>query len=80
MGVGQFCTNPGLVIALNSTDLDDFIKKAVSEFGDSEAATMLNPSIKRHLIQAFQNLFPQRKRKFLRMAKREVHVQDKHIC
>jgi NADP-dependent aldehyde dehydrogenase len=28
MGAGQFCTNPGLILALESDDLDTFIAAA----------------------------------------------------
>lgn len=46
MGVGQFCTNPGIVFLENTTILPDF-KQAVSKcFEEVEANTMLNSGIK----------------------------------
>jgi 2,5-dioxopentanoate dehydrogenase len=45
MGVGQFCTNPGLVIALAGPDLDAFRTAAVAALGAKGAGTMLTPGI-----------------------------------
>lgn len=45
LGVGQFCTNPGLVFALESPDLDDFITTAGKLFSETQPATMLNAKI-----------------------------------
>jgi NADP-dependent aldehyde dehydrogenase len=45
MGAGQFCTNPGLVIAIKSPELDDFIAAAAEGVKDSTSQTMLTPGI-----------------------------------
>lgn len=45
MGVGQFCTNPGLVIAMECEALDRFIAKARGTIPEKPAATMLTPGI-----------------------------------
>ena len=45
MGAGQFCTNPGLVLALDSPALDAFIVAAVEALGASPPTTMLSPGI-----------------------------------
>ena len=45
MGAGQFCTNPGLLIALDSPGLDSFVEAACAALGDSQAQTMLTPGI-----------------------------------
>ncbi|AWN16194.1 aldehyde dehydrogenase (NADP(+)) [Salinisphaera sp. LB1] len=45
MGAGQFCTNPGLVIALEGPGLDAFIGAAQAAIGRSDAQTMLTPGI-----------------------------------
>jgi NADP-dependent aldehyde dehydrogenase len=47
MGAGQFCTNPGLVLALEGPDLDRFIAAAVQALADMPASTMLTPGIHR---------------------------------
>jgi NADP-dependent aldehyde dehydrogenase len=45
MGVGQFCTNPGLVIALDSPDLQRFRQAAADALAKKGSATMLTPGI-----------------------------------
>ncbi|WP_303856893.1 aldehyde dehydrogenase (NADP(+)), partial [Salinicola salarius] len=45
MGAGQFCTNPGLVIAIEGPDLDAFIESASETLKASTAQTMLTPGI-----------------------------------
>ncbi|WP_085917305.1 aldehyde dehydrogenase (NADP(+)) [Halomonas sp. CSM-2] len=45
MGAGQFCTNPGLVIAIKSPELDDFIAAAAEGVKGSASQTMLTPGI-----------------------------------
>jgi len=50
MGAGQFCTNPGLVIAVEGPDLDTFVAAAQDALGLAPASTMLTPGI----FQAYQ--------------------------
>jgi NADP-dependent aldehyde dehydrogenase len=45
MGAGQFCTSPGLVIAVKGSELDAFIEAARGAVEASGAQTMLTPSI-----------------------------------
>jgi NADP-dependent aldehyde dehydrogenase len=45
MGAGQFCTNPGLILAIEGPGLDDFCAAAVAALEASAAATMLSGSI-----------------------------------
>ncbi|MGM0858842.1 MAG: aldehyde dehydrogenase (NADP(+)) [Pseudomonadota bacterium] len=45
MGAGQFCTNPGLVIAEKGDALDAFVKTAGDALKESAAQTMLTPGI-----------------------------------
>ncbi|WP_458526194.1 aldehyde dehydrogenase (NADP(+)) [Onishia taeanensis] len=45
MGAGQFCTNPGLVVAIKGPALDDFIGAARQAVEESAAQTMLTPGI-----------------------------------
>ncbi len=46
LGVGQFCTNPGLVFMNNDRGVAEFQKTAIECFKNSEANTMLNQGIK----------------------------------
>ena len=45
MGAGQFCTNPGLAIGIDSPELDAFIRAAEAGVVASPAATMLTSNI-----------------------------------
>ncbi|WP_035677623.1 aldehyde dehydrogenase (NADP(+)) [Azospirillum brasilense] len=45
MGAGQFCTNPGILLAVDGPDLDRFVASAVDALGGSAAPTMLTPGI-----------------------------------
>ncbi|MCY0389554.1 aldehyde dehydrogenase (NADP(+)) [Robbsia sp. Bb-Pol-6] len=45
LGAGQFCTNPGLVLAIDSPAVDAFIDAAATALAATPAATMLTPGI-----------------------------------
>lgn len=45
MGSGQFCTNPGLVLAVDGADLERFLESSVETLAAAPATTMLTPSI-----------------------------------
>lgn len=45
MGSGQFCTNPGLVLALDGPDLDAFLAEAGQAVETQAPQTMLTPGI-----------------------------------
>jgi NADP-dependent aldehyde dehydrogenase len=45
MGAGQFCTNPGIVLAQDGAPLGAFVDKVAESLGAAPAATMLTPGI-----------------------------------
>src|SRR5689334_5414028 len=45
MGSGQFCTNPGLVIAVDGPHLDAFVAAATAALEQAQATPMLTPAI-----------------------------------
>jgi alpha-ketoglutaric semialdehyde dehydrogenase len=45
MGAGQFCTNPGLVFAVDGPGLDAFLDAAMEALADCPATPMLTPGI-----------------------------------
>ncbi len=45
MGAGQFCTNPGLILALDSPELDAFVAEAGRLLSGTQPLTMLTPGI-----------------------------------
>jgi len=51
LGVGQFCTNPGLVIGIDGADLNRFIEKLGEEIKTIAPGNMLHPGIAKSFIQ-----------------------------
>jgi alpha-ketoglutaric semialdehyde dehydrogenase len=45
LGAGQFCTNPGLVLAVDGPDLETFLAAAKTALEAAPAGTMLTPGI-----------------------------------
>lgn len=56
MGAGQFCTNPGLVIAVDGPDLDAFVAAAADVMQGSAPQTMLSPSIHENFVKGVSAL------------------------
>ena len=59
MGAGQFCTNPGLVIAIEGDGLQRFIDSAQQALASSSPATMLTPGICRAYSEGVSTLAAQ---------------------
>ena len=45
LGVGQFCTNPGVVVATGTDSLDRFMRRMEDLIGNAQPGTMLYPAI-----------------------------------
>ena len=45
LGAGQFCTNPGLLLTVESEHLDDFCSKLAHHLSEIQATCMLHPAI-----------------------------------
>lgn len=45
LGAGQFCTNPGIVVAVDGPELQRFVDAATEAVTNAEPATMLTPGI-----------------------------------
>ncbi|MGP4055701.1 aldehyde dehydrogenase (NADP(+)) [Mycobacterium sp. 4D054] len=56
MGSGQFCTNPGLVVAVDGPGLDSFVAAARDALATSPATPMLSPNIARNYASGVQAL------------------------
>ncbi len=59
LGAGQFCTNPGLVLALRGQHSQDFIKAASAALSQKAAATMLTPGIHQAYLHGTASLAAQ---------------------
>ncbi len=55
MGAGQFCTNPGLILALDSPELQQFIDSAATALAASPASTMLTSGISQAYARGVQH-------------------------
>jgi len=49
MGVGQFCTNPGLVVVQAAPEAEDFIKNVTDRFAAAPVGTLLGAGVLSHL-------------------------------
>jgi NADP-dependent aldehyde dehydrogenase len=56
LGVGQFCTSPGLVFGVNGDSLDRFQSKLAANFEEGAPATMLNTAIAKGYAERFTEL------------------------
>lgn len=56
MGSGQFCTNPGLVIAVAGPDLDAFVAAAGDALGQAAPTPMLTPNIAQSYADGVRDL------------------------
>jgi NADP-dependent aldehyde dehydrogenase len=59
LGTGQFCTNPGLIIGLESEGLRDFIKALGEEIKKTNPGTMLHPGIFKNYVERRANSLSQ---------------------
>jgi len=51
LGVGQFCTNPGLIFGIDNNDLQQFIQVLNTEIKQSQPGTMLHTGIFKNYVE-----------------------------
>lgn len=56
LGAGQFCTNPGLLLAVKGPALDGFLDTAAAVLADTPAAVMLTAGIRQAFLDGVQRL------------------------
>jgi 2,5-dioxopentanoate dehydrogenase len=56
LGAGQFCTNPGLIVALEGPNLEKFIGGACENLAEKPSQTMLTPGIHAALTEGIKRL------------------------
>ena len=59
LGVGQFCTNPGLIIGIDNGDLQKFMASLSEEVKKSSAGEMLHEGIFKNYVQRRSNALSQ---------------------
>jgi 2,5-dioxopentanoate dehydrogenase len=58
LGVGQFCTKPGVVLGLRGSDFEEFTSALGEALAEVEAAPMLYPGIEERLKKSLQKTQP----------------------
>jgi alpha-ketoglutaric semialdehyde dehydrogenase len=56
LGAGQFCTNPGILLALESEALERFVEASATALSDKSPTTMLSPNIHGAYCNGLNNL------------------------
>ena len=56
MATGQFCTNPGLVIALAGPQTEDLIRQITERFSSAPVGTLLSEGVQKNLHTGIQTL------------------------
>jgi NADP-dependent aldehyde dehydrogenase len=56
LGAGQFCTNPGILLALESDALEQFVSVAAKALAEKSPTTMLTPNIHGSYCNGLNNL------------------------
>ncbi|MEZ6137723.1 MAG: aldehyde dehydrogenase (NADP(+)) [Pirellulaceae bacterium] len=56
MGTGQFCTNPGLILAIDGHETQAFIQGVVDKFSSNAPGTLLSNAVQTSLTAAIQTL------------------------
>ena len=56
LGAGQFCTNPGLTVLLQSEESRSLLSRAAELFADGPACTLVHPSIKQAYDRALEEV------------------------
>jgi NADP-dependent aldehyde dehydrogenase len=56
MGAGQFCTNPGLVLALRGEATEQFIQGVMGKFTSAPPGTLLSRAVQKSLTSAIETL------------------------
>ncbi len=59
LGVGQFCTNPGIIVVLKEDPMDVFLKMLIENIENTSAAAMLNRGIYENYISKKENALQQ---------------------
>jgi 2,5-dioxopentanoate dehydrogenase len=60
LGVGQFCTNPGLIIGVDNDDLETFIHALGEEIKKTSPGEMLHPGIFKNYVERRANALSQK--------------------
>ena len=78
LGVGQFCTNPGLVLAVEGEGLEQFIKNFSAEISKALPAEMLHKGIAANYVKRLSETLAQKGVKLEVQSETESKIGDKN--
>jgi NADP-dependent aldehyde dehydrogenase len=76
LGVGQFCTNPGLIVGIESEELRSFIAVLSEEIKKAPPGTMLHPGIFKNYVERRANSLSQPEVETVAVAEMEPHLNQ----
>lgn len=76
LGVGQFCTNPGILIGVDNNDLQNFIEILSSEIRKINPGDMLNPGIFKNYVEKRANTIAQAEVETVAVAEAEPQLNQ----
>jgi NADP-dependent aldehyde dehydrogenase len=76
LGTGQFCTNPGLIIGIESEGLQDFINSLGQEIKKVAPGAMLHPGIFKNYVERRGNAISQADVETIAVSETEPHLNE----
>lgn len=76
LGVGQFCTNPGLLVGLEGADLQTFIQALGEEISKTGPGTMLHPGIFKNYVENRANALAQEEVEMIAVSETEPQLNQ----
>jgi 2,5-dioxopentanoate dehydrogenase len=76
LGVGQFCTNPGLIIGIDNSDLQQFIDTLGQEIKSMGSGNMLNPGIFKNYVERRANALSQEEVETVAVAEADPQINQ----
>lgn len=74
LGVGQFCTNPGLMFVIKNDRTDEFVQKLSLQLQAMPAATMLNPVICKSYYAGREKIIREKGVRTILLGEDELHL------
>jgi NADP-dependent aldehyde dehydrogenase len=76
LGIGQFCTNPGLIIAIDNKHLEDFADKLSEIIRKTTPAEMLNPGIFKNYVERRANAIAQEQVEMIAVSETDPQLNE----
>lgn len=76
LGVGQFCTNPGLIIGVDSPELSDFIRQLGETIKEMTPGLMLHSGIFKNYVERRGNALAQDEVEMVAVSSKDPHLNE----